>query len=135
VPHRGWANLCAAQGALFGLGGSDRVLQFSSPSFDASAWEIAMTLGAGAALVLAPRADLLPGPELLALLREQRVTTATLPPSALAALPPEALPDLHTLVVAGEAWTVELARRWSAGRRVFNAYGPTEASVCATAFL
>ncbi|HVR97232.1 MAG TPA: amino acid adenylation domain-containing protein, partial [Thermoanaerobaculia bacterium] len=55
-----------------------------------------------------------------------------LPPTVLATLSPEDLPGLATLIVGGEACPVELARAWAAGRRLWNAYGPTEASVVAT---
>ncbi|MGJ4946753.1 non-ribosomal peptide synthetase, partial [Bradyrhizobium sp. HKCCYLS1011] len=44
------------------------------------------------------------------------------------------LPDLKTLLVGGEACAAELLRPWLPGRQVFNAYGPTEASVCTTMF-
>ncbi|HEY3569188.1 MAG TPA: amino acid adenylation domain-containing protein, partial [Thermoanaerobaculia bacterium] len=132
VSHRGLDNLARAQTRLFEVGPHSRVLQFASMSFDASVSEIAMAFHAGAALCLAARRDLLPGPELVELLQRHRITTVTLPPSALAALPEAELPDLRTLVLAGEAGPVELARRWSAGRRLINAYGPTEATVCAT---
>ncbi|MBN3923763.1 non-ribosomal peptide synthetase, partial [Nostoc sp. NMS4] len=60
------------------------------------------------------------------------ITHVTLPPSALAVMPIEELPALQTIIVAGEACSVELIRQWSAGRNFFNAYGPTEATVCAT---
>ncbi len=135
VQHGGIPHLAAAQGHAFGVGPGDRILQFSSPGFDASVSEIWMALAAGATLVLAPREKLLPGPGLLALLRRQGVTHATLPPTALAAMPadaPEQLPALRTLIVAGEPCPVPLARLWSPGRRFFNAYGPTEATVCAS---
>ena len=129
VRHRGLANLAEAQVAAFGFGPADRVLQFASISFDASVFEIAMALRVGAALVLATPSTVLPGPGLVGLLRDQGVTVATLPPSILAALPIEPLPDLGTIVVAGEACPADLVTTWAPGRRFFNAYGPTEATV------
>ncbi len=56
----------------------------SPPTFDASISELAMTIRAGATLVFASREDLMPGPPLAAVLRDRRITGATLPPSALA---------------------------------------------------
>jgi amino acid adenylation domain-containing protein len=132
VSHLGLPNLAAAQGKAFDVGLGDRVLQFASPSFDASVSEVWVTLAAGATLILAPRETLLPGPEMLACLRRESVTHATLPPAALALLPDSPLPALRTLVVAGEACPPDLARRWATGRRMVNAYGPTETTVCAT---
>src|SRR6185436_13958746 len=82
-------------------------------------------------LVLGPPERRLSAEDLTALLQE--CTIATLPPTTLAILAPEALPGLETLIVAGEACPLELARRWAVGRRFFNGYGPTEATVCATA--
>ncbi|MEU7185259.1 amino acid adenylation domain-containing protein [Streptomyces sp. NPDC045369] len=133
VSHTGLAALAAAQAERFAVTGESRVLQFASPSFDASVSEMCVTWLAGAALVMAPGERLLPGAGLEDLLAAQRVTHATLPPSVLAALPPqETLPGVVSLVVAGEACPVDLVERWSAGRRMVNAYGPTEATVCAT---
>ncbi|RKZ84633.1 MAG: hypothetical protein DRR19_17430 [Candidatus Parabeggiatoa sp. nov. 1] len=42
--------------------------------------------------------------------------------------------ELQHIIVAGESCSPELAARWSKGRRFFNAYGPTEGTVCATVF-
>ncbi|MFE1173356.1 amino acid adenylation domain-containing protein [Streptomyces sp. NPDC058773] len=132
VTHAGVASLAATHAEAFAVGPRSRVLQFASLSFDAAAWELIMALTTGAALVVAPAHRLAPGAPLARLLAEQRVTHATLPPAALGALGPDALPDGMTLVVAGEACAPELVGRWSAGRRMVNAYGPTEATVCAT---
>ncbi|MFG2092753.1 amino acid adenylation domain-containing protein [Streptomyces sp. NPDC048612] len=132
VTHAGVASLAAAHAEAFGVGPRSRVLQFASLSFDAAAWELIMALTTGAALVVAPAHRLAPGEPLARLLAEQRVTHATLPPAALGVMAPDSLPAGMTLVVAGEACAPELVGRWSAGRRMVNAYGPTEATVCAT---
>ena len=132
LEQRGLANLAQAQIAAFGVQPGHRVIQLASLNFDASIWEISMALGAGATLVLASSADLVPGPTLTQILQQQAITHATIVPTALALIEPADLPDLQTLIVAGEACPAALAAQWSAGRRFFNAYGPTETTVCAT---
>ena len=135
VTHRGLSNLALAQIDCFGIRPDSRLLQFASFSFDASVSEIMTALCAGAALHLASRADLLPGEPLRQTLADNKITHVTLPASALAAWPDEnVLPPL-TLVLAGEALPAPLARRWSRRHRVINAYGPTESTVCASAYL
>jgi amino acid adenylation domain-containing protein/non-ribosomal peptide synthase protein (TIGR01720 family) len=130
--HRGLCNLTAAQIRAFNLKAHSRVLQFASLSFDASVSEVFTTLIAGATLCIPSPETPLHGDSLTGLLRDQSITIATLPPSVLAATAVEELPDLETIIVAGEACPVEVVARWAAGRRFLNAYGPTEATVCAT---
>ncbi|GAA3379182.1 non-ribosomal peptide synthetase DhbF [Streptomyces sannanensis] len=127
VSHAGIAGLVAAQVERFAIDSGSRVLQFASPSFDASVSELYTALLAGAAVVLPP-----PGSPLAALTDPAaRITHVTVVPSVLAAVPEGGL-NVRTLVVAGEACPAELVERWAAGRRMINAYGPTEATVCAT---
>ncbi|MBP5971594.1 amino acid adenylation domain-containing protein [Brasilonema sp. CT11] len=132
VEHRGLCNLAQAQIQTFGVDSDSRVLQFASFSFDASISEILMALGSGATLYLGTKDSLMPGKPLIEKLRDYSITHITLPPSALAVMPVEELPTLQTMIVAGEACPAELIKQWSVGRNFFNAYGPTEASVCAT---
>ncbi len=133
VAHSGLCNLAVAQQRLFDVQPDSHVLQFASLSFDASVWEFVMALIAGATLCLATQENLLPGPTLIQVLREQAITIVTLPPSVLAVLPTEELTALRTIIVAGEACSPDVVARWAPNRRFFNAYGPTEATVCATA--
>ncbi len=132
VPQHGLNNLVAAQVRAFAIEPSSRVLQFASMSFDAAVSELFTTLLIGATLVLEPKEMLYPGPGLVQQMDEQAISVVTLPPSVLAALPTAQLPALRTLVVAGEACPAAIVARWAIGRRFLNAYGPTEASVCAT---
>ncbi|MEH1780418.1 MAG: amino acid adenylation domain-containing protein [Nostoc sp.] len=132
VEHRGLYNLAQAQIKTFDVHSDNRVLQFASLSFDACISEILMTLGSGATLYLGTKDSIMPGTPLIERLRDYGITHVTLPPSALAVLPTEELPNLQTIIVAGEACSPELIKQWSVGRNFFNAYGPTEASVCAT---
>ena len=135
LSHRGLCNLADVHHRAFDMREGKRVLQFAPFSFDASVWEMVMALRNGAALVYAPQETLASGPDMLALLKEQVITTVTLPPSLLAVLQPEVLPDLDTVIAAGEPCSGEIVAQWSPGRRFFNAYGPTETTVCAAMFL
>ncbi|WP_424101445.1 amino acid adenylation domain-containing protein [Moorena producens] len=132
VEHKGLCNLATVQMQGFQVNSNSRVVQFASLSFDASIWEIVMALGSGASLYMGSRDTLMPGVGMSQWLRNNKITHITIPPSALAVMPKEELPDLKTIVVAGEACPPELISQWSVGRQFVNAYGPTESTVCAT---
>ncbi|MDV8067784.1 amino acid adenylation domain-containing protein [Rhodococcus sp. IEGM 1366] len=130
VPHRGLLDLMTEQCTRFETGPHARILHCASPSFDASVFELMWALGSGARLVITPPTTY-GGDELTALLDREKITHAVLTPSALASLDPRGRTSLQCLVVAGEACSPELAGRWSAGRLMFDAYGPTESTVMA----
>ncbi|MEG3959019.1 amino acid adenylation domain-containing protein [Microcoleus sp. herbarium2] len=132
VAHSGVSNLGKALIQVCDVQPNSRVLQFCSLSFDGSVTELVMALLSGGTMVMGRRDSMLPGPNLIQLLRDFAVTTVALPPSALAVLPADELPALRTIIVAGEACSQDLVARWSSGRRFFNGYGPTECSVCTT---
>ncbi len=131
--HGGLSNLAVSQNNIFSITPESRVLQFASLCFDASVSEIFTTLTAGATLVLASKDDLMPGPPLLDTLQKERISHVTLPPSSLAVMDSLPLKDLSTLITAGEPCPSKLFEKWGARRRFINAYGPTEATVCASA--
>ncbi|MFD4999336.1 non-ribosomal peptide synthase/polyketide synthase [Streptomyces buecherae] len=134
VTHAGIAGFATAAAARYEVRPGDRVLQFASPSFDASVLELCVSLLSGAALVAGEEGPLL-GDRLARVLADRRVTHALIPPAALATVPPEAAGDLsrlRTLIVGAEACPADLVERWAPGRRMINSYGPTEATVVAT---
>ncbi|POM25370.1 Linear gramicidin synthase subunit B [Actinomadura rubteroloni] len=130
VTHRGLPGLAAAQIERYGVDARSRVLQFASMSFDAAISELLMAWLAGAAVVVADPDDLRGG-DLARVLRERRVTHATLPPALLAVTDPADAPGV-VVNMAGEAAPAATATRWADGRPLFDSYGPTETTVCAT---
>ncbi|MCA1682291.1 MAG: AMP-binding protein, partial [Actinobacteria bacterium] len=132
VSHAGLASFSTAAVEWYAVAAGDRVLQFSSPSFDASVLELCMSLPAGAVLVVPPPGPLL-GEQLAGVLAQQRVTHALIPPVALATLPEEVaqagLPEFRTVIVGGEACPAGLVTCWAPNRRMINSYGPTESTV------
>ncbi|UYP19739.1 amino acid adenylation domain-containing protein [Rhodococcus sp. Z13] len=131
VPHAGLAAFAAEQRRRYQLPPEARTLQFASASFDASVLELLLAVGAGACAVTVPQ-DVYGGDALTNFLRAERITHAFLTPAALATVDETAVPDLRTVIVGGDACEAELVRRWAPGRRMFNAYGPTECTVMAT---
>ncbi|TVV09053.1 AMP-binding protein [Lactobacillus jensenii] len=116
---------------------------FSTPySFDVSLTEILSPILTGAELVCLPTSPsktesirLIPK-----LINEEKITHLSLSPSFADALltigGPDVFKKLKFLMVAGEAFPIDLAKKLKAslksGCRVFNLYGPTETTIYAT---
>ncbi|MEU7508366.1 amino acid adenylation domain-containing protein, partial [Streptomyces lavendulae] len=128
VTHAGIPSLAADHLARYGMTPDSRVLQFASLSFDAAVVDLINALFSGATLVLPPPGPLV-GRELADFLVTREVTHAMVPPAVLATLPAGEYPALEVLITGGDVLPRELAARWAAGRRMFNAYGPTESTV------
>ncbi|PTR23457.1 glutamate racemase [Rhodococcus sp. OK519] len=116
---------------VFAAGPNSRMLALASPGFDAALLELLVAAGSGACLIIAPE-NAYGGEELARLLEREHVTHACMTPSALATVPPRALPALETIMLGGERVPPELVARWSPGRRLYNGYGPAESTVFAT---
>jgi amino acid adenylation domain-containing protein/non-ribosomal peptide synthase protein (TIGR01720 family) len=131
VTYSGLGNLAMAHIDRFGVTPSSRVLQFAALGFDTIVSEVMMALLSGAALVMPPEQDLPPQVSLAETLQRWEITHVKAPPSVLATA--DALPErLETVVAAGELCPPGLVDRLAVGRRMINAYGPTETTICAT---
>jgi non-ribosomal peptide synthetase component F len=117
------------------IDGSSRVLQFAAPSYDAYLAEIVPALFAGATIVCLDDGSWTTPRRLAEAMTGRRITHATFPPSYLKRLLPHPTVRLKVLVSAGEALdpsVASLARRHT--EVLVNAYGPCEATICATTY-
>src|SRR6185295_7829071 len=143
VSHRSLAAYVESAARDLALTPADRVLQFASISFDASAEEIYPCLAQGATLVLRSDAMLGSIPEFLATCGRWGVSVLDLPTAfwheVVAGLETGAahLPASVRLVILGgeQALAGKLAvwRRGAGEVRLLNTYGPTEATIVASA--
>ncbi|WP_338925532.1 non-ribosomal peptide synthase/polyketide synthase [Mycetohabitans endofungorum] len=134
VEHRSVVNLVQAQISCFDIGPFSRILQFASLGFDVNASETFIALTSGASLYLPPDTARHDRTELWCYLEKHAITYADIPPALLQA--GDDLPHLTTpltLILGGEAPSATLLRNLvRQGAVVFNAYGPTETTICST---
>ncbi|WP_169730158.1 non-ribosomal peptide synthetase, partial [Chitinimonas koreensis] len=140
VEHRSVVNQVTALAQRLGLEPGQRMLQFASLSFDASVEEVFATLASGATLVLRSDAWLADAATFWDLCAAQRIAVVDLPTQfwtqlALARRPIPAC--VRWTIIGGEAVGEAALRAWFDGPgsrpRLLNTYGPTEATVSATA--
>ncbi|MFG1645167.1 amino acid adenylation domain-containing protein [Amycolatopsis sp. NPDC049252] len=141
VEHRAMAAHVAALREHFGITAADRVLAFSSFSFDASLDQLLPALSTGATVLVRPDEQWLPS-RLSTIVRDHSLTVLNLPPTywselafALTEATAPALRSLRLLILGGETIPPSALAAWRQHVpwvRVGNAYGPTETVVTAT---
>ena len=129
IEHYNVVNLAFTQRLVFNIEPSDRILQFSSLSFDASVEQIWITFLSGAGLVLVKEEVLLDKKAFEEYVIERSVTHIHAVPSYLNEMKVKNRRELKRMVSGGDICTVGLARRWSKGIDFYNEYGPTETTV------
>jgi amino acid adenylation domain-containing protein len=142
LPHLGLLNYVRQLGQKTGVGPADRVLQFSSLSFDISIEECFTALLHGATLVLRSDAMVASMQDFANGCAQAGITWASLPTAwwheLCRSLEHDNLqlpPALRNVVIGGERAGVNAFRSWQQytdGVRLFNTYGPTETSIAAT---
>lgn len=132
ITNRNICHFLRASNAVYGFSDKDIVFQSGSVAFDLSMEEIWVSYLAGATVYVATPdilSDIEKLPEVLA---ENGVTVIDTVPTLLSAIPKD-IPSLRLILFGGEALPPALVERWwKPGRRIFNTYGPTEATVVAT---
>jgi amino acid adenylation domain-containing protein len=151
IEHQSLVNFIAATTVLYELNSSDRILQFSSISFDSAVDEIYNPLSCGATLVL--RTDeMLNASTFMQKCREWQLTVLELPTAywhqlmSELAVTDETLPtSLRLVIVGGEQMQSEKVKLWQRcvdeglyrhkpGKPplLINGYGPSEATIAVT---
>ncbi|MBE1535922.1 non-ribosomal peptide synthetase [Actinomadura algeriensis] len=131
IPHRALANFLLDTRDRLRLTPDDRLVAVTTIAFDIAALELYAPLVDGATVVLAGRDDVRDPARLAGLLRDATVVQGT--PSLLGTLDPAALEGLRVLV-GGETLPPALAASLAGTAALAtNMYGPTEATIWATA--
>lgn len=143
IDHGALATFVAGAAHRYGMRREDRVLQFAPLHFDAGVEEIFLTLCTGATLVVRSDEMTESVPRFLHAVDRMRISVLDLPTAywhelayavstGAATLPA----SVGTVVIGGEAALPERVERWrgavGSSVRLFNTYGPTEATVVAT---
>ncbi|MEM9092467.1 MAG: amino acid adenylation domain-containing protein [Cyanobacteria bacterium P01_F01_bin.53] len=153
ITHQGLANHGNAMAKAFNITRADRVLQFSSLSFDIVVEEIYPTLISGAALVLRPEEIATSITAFLQFTAAENITILNIPTAfwhelvggLVRILAKEQTPKtdwlsptVRLVIVGGEQASRTIYAQWrelfGVYPRWLNAYGPTEATVSATLY-
>ncbi|SCZ13923.1 MULTISPECIES: non-ribosomal peptide synthetase [unclassified Pseudomonas] len=132
LSHRNLSHFCAWYGDYVGLQRDSRALQFSTINFDASLLDILPTFIHGALLVV-PSEDQRRDPQqLVALIHQQHISHAFLPPALLSVMPLDTPLGLTHLITGGDVCEPFVIEQLAPQCQFHNIYGPTETTVLAS---
>ncbi|KAL4933021.1 uncharacterized protein BDV17DRAFT_287381 [Aspergillus undulatus] len=128
LEHRAYCSSALVHGPRLLISPESRVLQFAAHTFDASLAESISPFMHGACVCIPSEHDRLN--DIVGAITRLRVNYASLTPSFIEFIQPSMIPEVKTLVLAGEAMNELQRDTWSTINLV-NGFGPTEASVTA----
>ena len=135
IEHKAVLNAILTHIDVFNITQNLRILQFMSFSFDVSISEIFNTLLSGSSLFMANK-EVRNDPFLLGqYIQENTIDVVTLPASFFHIMKSESFKNVKTLITGGE--TSDYKKVMSClryGGTYYNAYGPTETSICTSVF-
>ncbi|MFW0739604.1 amino acid adenylation domain-containing protein [Flavobacterium sp. T12S277] len=134
IEHKGIVNTIFAQIDLFDITADNNGLQFASFSFDASISEIFTALFSGACLCVIDREHREDPKMLEKYIVEKKIDIATIPPSYMSLMDIKTLSRLKTLITAGEPPVYSKVKEYLKLGNYYNAYGPTETSICSAMY-
>ena len=115
---------------ILGFSERSRVFQFSAFTFDVSVMDVFFTLLNGGCICMPSEADRMN--DLAGAINRSGATLMASVPSLFVTIDPASVPALKYLISGGEKMSPTFLEQWKS-RHVVNAYGPSEATVVATA--
>ncbi|KAM7189563.1 hypothetical protein V8F20_010102 [Naviculisporaceae sp. PSN 640] len=133
IEHHSFLTCARAQAERSGMNAQSRVLQGASYSFDVSVMEMLTALTVGACICV-PN-ERIKKRSVVDVINDFRITWAFLTPSIVKFMAPSDVPHLKTLILGGEALTMQNINTWAAvpGVKLINGYGPSECTIAASA--
>ncbi|KAJ5550506.1 non-ribosomal peptide synthetase [Penicillium sp. DV-2018c] len=109
---------------------SHRFLWVPNYTFDGSLDTLFTALSSGCTLCVAPQSVITSN--LTGLINSMQVNRANMTPSMTALISPAEVPTFGILITGGEAITPQVLATWMPRVKIYNAYGPTEATISIT---
>ncbi|MBQ4848294.1 non-ribosomal peptide synthetase [Pseudoalteromonas sp. MMG005] len=132
ISHRSALQFGLYMGERFGISTCSKILQFATISFDAFIMEWQWALLNGGTLYFCTEQSKTEPMLLAKFIQQQQITHTLLPPAFLRHLPRHDDYHFEALLVGGEACDESLSNQWAKHYPMYNAYGPTESTVCAS---
>ncbi|KAJ1970500.1 hypothetical protein H4R33_007263, partial [Dimargaris cristalligena] len=120
VEHGGLANIATEPYLLEMYGPDHRAIQILSVAFDGILLDTVRILCSGGTMVI-PTADILSDLKL--------ADVSLLIPSFATRLDPAELPNMSTIIIGGEPFSLEFQAKWEGHCTIANIYGPTETTI------
>ena len=131
IEHRNVVNFIATSQRELAVDHDDRILLFSSFTFDASVAQLGLAMAAGARLVVPTKDVLLDHDVFEAFVVDKQITHVDAVPLFLSGFTPKSPLALRRMVVGGDICPVPVAARWAPPQPFYNEYGPTETTITA----
>jgi amino acid adenylation domain-containing protein len=134
IEHAALLSSIRAQETIFGVEAGMRKLQFTSSSFDVSVFEIFITLASGGSLYMINEGDKKDPVLFERYINKNKIEIASILPAYLRLLDIESLRGMKKIITGGEPALPETVLAFSKTGTYYNAYGPTESSLCTSVF-
>ncbi|XWV24727.1 NcpA [Tupanvirus deep ocean] len=108
------------------------ILQYASIGFDAAGWDIYIGLFVAGTIYMVSDTTMISPIECYEYIKKNNINMATVTPVFLSEFPKEKISTLEILVVMGDMANAKNMEFWCGNSKVYNGYGPTEATIGST---